>query len=208
MIVQFRNEKVSNHGSIPITIDCNVVAFIVFEEGFHQPIKRTKQYFNDTSDSQRQFTWKEVKTRFHPSNITEKERYGGPGAVIWGGNMLHGWTKLHVFDKGSVTGDFYCKAVILPHVVYSEVAIGPDFVFMDDNARPHWTADVQQLLESENITLMDLPAFSPVLTPIEHVWKALGRCLAARLHPPGSTQQLKQILIEDFYLKNCWSIRC
>ncbi|GFX59694.1 hypothetical protein TNCV_1777341 [Trichonephila clavipes] len=44
MIVQFRNEKVSNHGSIPITIDCNVVAVIVFEEGFHQPIKRTKQY--------------------------------------------------------------------------------------------------------------------------------------------------------------------
>ncbi|GFT82029.1 adhesion G protein-coupled receptor B2 [Trichonephila clavipes] len=43
MIVQFRNEKVNNHGSIPITIDCNVVAFIVFEEGFHQPIKRTKQ---------------------------------------------------------------------------------------------------------------------------------------------------------------------
>ncbi|GFS76635.1 uncharacterized protein TNCV_1622251 [Trichonephila clavipes] len=36
-------EKVSHHGSIPITIDCNVVAFIVFEEGFHQPIKRTKQ---------------------------------------------------------------------------------------------------------------------------------------------------------------------
>ncbi|GFW85529.1 hypothetical protein TNCV_145741 [Trichonephila clavipes] len=43
MIVQFRNEKVSNHGSLPITIDCNIVAFIVFEEGFHQPIKRTKQ---------------------------------------------------------------------------------------------------------------------------------------------------------------------
>ncbi|GFV54438.1 hypothetical protein TNCV_2865221 [Trichonephila clavipes] len=43
MIVQLGNEKVSNHGSIPITIDCNVVAFIVFEEGFHQPIKRTKQ---------------------------------------------------------------------------------------------------------------------------------------------------------------------
>ncbi|GFU92767.1 hypothetical protein TNCV_4522491 [Trichonephila clavipes] len=32
MIVQFSNEKVSNHGSIPITIDYNVVAFIVFEE--------------------------------------------------------------------------------------------------------------------------------------------------------------------------------
>ncbi|GFV08868.1 hypothetical protein TNCV_3821111 [Trichonephila clavipes] len=43
MSVQFRNGKVSNHGSIPITIDCNAVVFIVFEEVFHQPIKRTKQ---------------------------------------------------------------------------------------------------------------------------------------------------------------------
>ncbi|GFU78799.1 uncharacterized protein TNCV_4771621 [Trichonephila clavipes] len=41
--LESRNKKVSNHGSTPITIDCNVVAFIVFEEGFHQPIKRTKQ---------------------------------------------------------------------------------------------------------------------------------------------------------------------
>ncbi|GFU04822.1 hypothetical protein TNCV_1289741 [Trichonephila clavipes] len=34
MIAQFRNEKVSNHGSIPITTDCNVVAFIILEEIF------------------------------------------------------------------------------------------------------------------------------------------------------------------------------
>ncbi|GFV49777.1 hypothetical protein TNCV_2331711 [Trichonephila clavipes] len=44
MIVQFRNEKVSNHGSTPITIDGNVVAFIVFEEGIpHQPISAPKK---------------------------------------------------------------------------------------------------------------------------------------------------------------------
>ncbi|GFV70159.1 hypothetical protein TNCV_2553031 [Trichonephila clavipes] len=51
MIVQFRNEKVSNDGSIPITIDCNVVAFIVFEEGFHQPIKRTKHHDDTRTES-------------------------------------------------------------------------------------------------------------------------------------------------------------
>ncbi|GFV03505.1 uncharacterized protein TNCV_5060461 [Trichonephila clavipes] len=39
MIVQFRK---CNHGSIPITIDCNVaVAFIVFEK--RKTVKRTKQ---------------------------------------------------------------------------------------------------------------------------------------------------------------------
>ncbi|GFV21894.1 hypothetical protein TNCV_4525811 [Trichonephila clavipes] len=60
MIVQFRNEKVSNHGSIPITIDCNVVAFIVFEEGFHEPIKRPKHYSRAFGDEARNFNYGQV----------------------------------------------------------------------------------------------------------------------------------------------------
>ncbi|GFW80876.1 alpha-2 adrenergic receptor [Trichonephila clavipes] len=51
MIVQFRNEKVSNHGSIPITIDCNVVAFIDFEE------VRTNDSTSPLSTSNIQFFW-------------------------------------------------------------------------------------------------------------------------------------------------------
>ncbi|GFV47996.1 hypothetical protein TNCV_4150821 [Trichonephila clavipes] len=68
MIVQFRNEKVSNHGSIPITIDCNVVAFIVFEEGFHQPIKRTKQsVFLDVTVFRHTLDCKQVITLVTPN---------------------------------------------------------------------------------------------------------------------------------------------
>ncbi|GFT30017.1 transposable element Tc1 transposase [Trichonephila clavipes] len=63
MIVQFRNEKVSNHGSIPITVDCNVVAFIVFEEGFHQPIKRTKQYTKVESERLNYIRYNQLKLR-------------------------------------------------------------------------------------------------------------------------------------------------
>ncbi|GFX35288.1 transposable element Tcb2 transposase [Trichonephila clavipes] len=71
---------------------------------------------------------------------------------------------------------------------------------MDDNARPHRTLAVEELLESEDITRMDLPAYSPDLNPIEHVWDALGRRIAARLHHPENTQQLKQMLIEEWAL--------
>ncbi|GFU21267.1 hypothetical protein TNCV_1475621 [Trichonephila clavipes] len=46
MIVQFRNEKVSNHGSIPITIDCKRCGLHRFEEGFHQLIKRANNPFS------------------------------------------------------------------------------------------------------------------------------------------------------------------
>ncbi|GFT53276.1 transposable element Tcb2 transposase [Trichonephila clavipes] len=71
---------------------------------------------------------------------------------------------------------------------------------MDDNAWPHRTLAVEELLESEDITRMDWPAFSPDLNPIEHVWDALGRRIAARLHHPENTQQLKQMLIEEWAL--------
>ncbi|GFU61116.1 transposable element Tcb2 transposase [Trichonephila clavipes] len=71
---------------------------------------------------------------------------------------------------------------------------------MDENARPHWTLAVDKLLESKDITRMDWPAYSPDLNPIEHVWEALGRRIAIRLQHPENTQQLKQLLIEEWVL--------
>ncbi|GFX86547.1 transposable element Tcb2 transposase [Trichonephila clavipes] len=71
---------------------------------------------------------------------------------------------------------------------------------MDDNARPHRTLAIEELLESEDITRMDWPAYSLDLNSIEHVWEALGRRIAARLHHPENTQQLKQMLIEEWAL--------
>ncbi|GFW67284.1 transposable element Tcb2 transposase [Trichonephila clavipes] len=114
--------------------------------------------------------------------------------------MLNGRTELHIFYRGSVTGDRYCEEVLLPHVRLFRGAIGPDFIFMDNNAKPHLTLAVEELLESEYITRMDWTAYSPDLSPIKHVLDALGRRIAARLHLPENTQQLKQMLIEYWVL--------
>ncbi|GFX39022.1 transposable element Tcb1 transposase [Trichonephila clavipes] len=155
--------------------------------------------FSTRSDSQRVLIWREIGTRFYTSNIKERHGgYGGPGVLVWGGIMLNGKTELHIFDRGFVIGDRYCEKVLLPHVRLFRGAIGPDFIFMDDNARPHRA--VEELLESEDITRMDWPAYSPDLNPIEHVRDVLGRRIAARLHHPENTQQLKQMLIEEWVL--------
>ncbi|GFW43904.1 transposable element Tcb2 transposase [Trichonephila clavipes] len=156
--------------------------------------------FSTRSDSQRVLIWREIRTRFYTSNIKERQHYGGPGALVWGGIMLNGGTELHIFDRGSVIGDRYCEEVLLPHVRLFRGDVGPDFIFMDDNARPHRTLAVEEPLESEDITRMDWPAYSPVLNPIEHVWDALERRIAARLHHPENTQQLKQMLIDEWVL--------
>ncbi|GFV85183.1 hypothetical protein TNCV_4172361 [Trichonephila clavipes] len=91
MIVQFRKEKVSNHGSIPITIDCNVVAFIVFEDGFHQPIKRTKQsvFLDDSRNNRRRATTPFVKL---VARVEKWEALDPPPGVLpqnWVGTELY-----------------------------------------------------------------------------------------------------------------------
>ncbi|GFU69999.1 transposable element Tcb2 transposase [Trichonephila clavipes] len=156
--------------------------------------------FSTRSDSQRVLIWREIGSRFYTNNIKERHHYGGPGVLVWGGIMLNGRNEHHIFDRGSVTGDRYCEEVLLSHVRLSRGAIGPDFIFMDDNERPHKTLAVEELLEREDITRMDWPAYSPDLNPIEHVWDALGRRIAARLHHPENTTQLKQMLVEEWAL--------
>ena len=43
-----------------------------------------------------------------------------------------------------------------------------------DNARPHVARICTQFLEAENIPVLAWPAYSPDMSPIEHVWDALG----------------------------------
>ncbi|GFT20557.1 transposable element Tcb2 transposase [Trichonephila clavipes] len=144
-------------------------------------------YLHDTllsSDSHRILIWRERGSRNHPSNIIERDRYGGRGVLVWGGIMLGSRTDLHIFDAGSVNGTRYCIEILLPYVRLFRGSMGLQFLFMDDNAPCHRTVAAEQLLESEDIERMDWPARSPDLNPIEHVWDFLGRRLAARTLPP------------------------
>ncbi|GFY12468.1 transposable element Tcb2 transposase [Trichonephila clavipes] len=56
--------------------------------------------FSLSSDSHHILIWREWGSRNHPSNIFERDRYGGRGVLVWGGIMLGSRTDLHIFDAG------------------------------------------------------------------------------------------------------------
>ncbi|GFW81246.1 transposable element Tcb2 transposase [Trichonephila clavipes] len=85
--------------------------------------------FSLSSDSHRILIWRERESRNHPSNIIERDRYGGRGVLVWGGIMLGSRTDLHIFDAGSVNGTRYCNEILLPYVRLLEAlwpALSPD----------------------------------------------------------------------------------
>ncbi|GFV93144.1 transposable element Tcb2 transposase [Trichonephila clavipes] len=159
--------------------------------------KRHESRFSLSSYCHRILIWRERGSRNHPSNIIERARYGGRGVLVWGGIILDSRTDLHIFDAGSVNGTRYCNEILLPFVRLFRGAMGLQSLFMDDNAPCHHTVAAEQLLESDNIERMDLPARSPDLNPIEHVLDFLGIRLAARTLPPVTIRELRLALQDE-----------
>ncbi|GFU63514.1 transposable element Tcb2 transposase [Trichonephila clavipes] len=152
--------------------------------------------FSLSSDSRRVTIWRERGTRFEPRNITERHHFPSRGVMVWAGIMMDDRTDLHFFDTGSVTAQRCRDEVLEPYVRVFRGAVGPDFIFMDDNAPCHLAVLIDDFLETENIQRMSWPANSPDLNPIEHVWDMLGRQIAALTHPPSSVTELKRALQE------------
>ncbi|GFV01118.1 transposable element Tcb1 transposase [Trichonephila clavipes] len=75
-------------------------------------------------------------TRYHQENTFERHRYGGAGWLVWGGTILGSRTDLHV-QSVTMTGHIYRDVILEQHVRLFRGAMSAEFLFMDDNARPH-----------------------------------------------------------------------
>ncbi|GFU87509.1 transposable element Tc1 transposase, partial [Trichonephila clavipes] len=123
--------------------------------------------FSLQPDSRRTLIWRVPGTRYHQENTIERHRYGGAGWLVWRGIIRDSRTVLHGRSV-MMTGHIYRYVILEQHVRLFRGARGSEFLFMDDNARPHRSNIVDECLQSEDITRMDWSAYSPDLNPIEH----------------------------------------
>uniref|UniRef100_A0A803J4G0 Tc1-like transposase DDE domain-containing protein n=1 Tax=Xenopus tropicalis TaxID=8364 RepID=A0A803J4G0_XENTR len=92
------------------------------------------------------------------------------------------------------TGALY--EILRPLVRPYAGAVGPGFLLMQDNARPHVAGVCQQFLQDEGIDAMDWPACSPDLNPIEHIWDIMSRSIHQRHVAPQTIQVLVDALVQ------------
>ncbi|GFV08270.1 transposable element Tc3 transposase [Trichonephila clavipes] len=141
-------------------------------------------------------------TCYHQENTIERQRYRGAGWFVWGGLILGSRTDQNLVPEHvqsvMTTGHIYRDVILEQHVRLFRGAVGAEFLFMDDHARYHHANIVDECLQSEDITRMDWPAYSPDLYPIEHVWDMLGRRIAARQPPSTCLPELRRALLDEW----------
>ncbi len=67
-----------------------------------------------------------------------------------------------------------------------------------DNARPHVARICTQFLKAKIIPVLAWPAYSPDMSPIEHVWDALDGRIRQHVPVPANIQQLCTAIEEEW----------
>uniref|UniRef100_A0A673XNU6 Transposase Tc1-like domain-containing protein n=1 Tax=Salmo trutta TaxID=8032 RepID=A0A673XNU6_SALTR len=152
--------------------------------------------FTLSTCDRRDRVWRRRGERSAACNIPQHDRFGGGSVMVWGGISLGGRTALHVLARGSLTAIRYRDEILRPLVRPYAGAVGPGFLLMQDNARPHVAGVCQQFLQEEGIDAMDWPARSPDLNPIEHIWDIMSRSIHQRHVAPQTVQELADALVQ------------
>ncbi len=106
--------------------------------------------------------------------------------MVWGCISAYGMISLHVLE-GTMNAERYIK-VLEQHMLPSRRHLFQGRpCFKQDNAKPH-TAAITAWLRSRRVRVLNWPACSPDLSPIENIWCIMKRKIRQRW--PQTLQQV------------------
>ncbi len=116
--------------------------------------------------------------------------------MVWGCISAYGMGSLHVLE-GTMNAERYIK-VLEQHMLPSRWRLfqGRSCVFQQDNAKPHTAAITTAWLRSRRVRVLNWPACSPDLSPVENIWRIIKWKIKQRW--PRTLQQLETFIGQEW----------
>ena len=120
-----------------------------------------------------------------------------PTAVmVWGCMAATGVGRLEVVE-GMMNAAKYREMLERKLVRSAQDMFEGDWVFQQDNAPCHTAKAVKSWMQSEGICVLDWPAQSPDLSPIENLWQKMARIIS--LNKPTTKVKLIEAIIAAWH---------
>src|SRR5215469_12370996 len=166
------------------------------EDDWKRVIFSDETKINRLGSDGRKWVWKKSCSSVGsilPQHVSKTVKYDGGNLMIWGCMTVHGVGWMCSIDGGM---DATLYTSILDDYMFTTVddfGMGrDDFVFQQDNDPKHTSKLAREWFDKHSVELLDWPAQSPDLNPIEHLWQHLKRKLVAYEKHPTSMHELWQ----------------